>query len=312
MPKGFRLAVSEDQVKAVVTQVRDSGLKARGILRLNLEILDGLKEWTIQRIIGKENLVDPVRSERFRKAKRVGKTKKRKLISFLRGGGKNLPDFEVARIKGVSENSVAWYRRTRVRNILGCRRFTEGTENERRKKISAYYVKKRKERYDILCALQKDPLYGGRDAGVCPCSICGMSWFKTEVFFYRSSNKNKAGQGTFIWTCKTCMAELSALERMGKAPEEARRIVKESVWEPVVVANPSISSVDLWRLQSADTCKGLLVKCKACGKERPGNKKYFHAINGKGSGPKLVNFCLACPVMGRKRNFFSKYTLSRK
>lgn len=292
MPSGRRLKISEEQVD-VIRGHAQQGLKARRILRLNLKVLEGFGESTIQRIICREGLVDPVRSRRFRKAHRLTVEEKERLLSYLSGSGRNLPDLQVARNLGLTKQNVYWHRFKRIGAVQGPRRISPEIEQERRLKIRRYYAEQRARLYENLCALQSRLESQGFDAPLKTCSVCGDRRFATTDFFYLVNRSY--GEGNFSAACRVCATEMNVLKRLRRKPEEIMRIMSCLIWQKPVESESSLS--DQFRQDTSQRCTDPLVRCMACRKFWYRNGHYFHVDGG------LQSICLACPMKKGKRKF---------
>jgi hypothetical protein len=294
MPRGYRLAVSGDQIDAIRNLVLQTGIRARRIFLLNLPVLGGLNEGNIQRIIGREGLVDPLRGEHCRNAYRISSEKRGQVLAYLLGEGRDLSDLEVARVMRISKQSVIWLRMTRIGKWNGPRRISQVIEGMRRQKIALTRTRMRAQRWEDLSRLQNRLEAEGCGAPIRECKVCTEKRFELPNFFYRTSG------GGYFRTCTICMSEIDFLKNLGKRPDEIRQIMQWLIWRQPAKTASQLTGQFLH--DSILHCNNSLVFCATCKQQWYYNGNYFHT-DGVNGNRTLLDVCLACPVKRARRKF---------
>jgi len=267
-----------------------AGLTAEAIARLNIEMLKGVTPHAIRGVLRQAGLIDHKRSRWLTGARHVTKEQVAAAEALIKERGEDLPDSAAARILRVSRCSFARVRLRVMGRILGPPRRSMPDERERRRKIVHAHFRDRGQSL-VRCYVAAASLAQDVRAIPKPCALCRRPWFRDPMFYYYSASEQRPKFGT----CRVCTGEMRHLRRLGKDPEQIRRIAGETVWYLPRVDRATLNV----RFQNDSNmhCPDPLHRCLRCGKTWYANRNYFHRVlSGESQQSLILRVCLACPV----------------
>jgi hypothetical protein len=202
------------ELKKLTTFTHDYGFSASFIAQMGL--LPGRTKDSISKMMGRHGLGDPAIKERARHACRFDPARREDFQRFLLGEGRLLPSIAVARQWGISQKTVAAYRRRLGLQLSWVEaRSSDDFRRQQRKRAAAFIAHTRqrwrqwRERKKELWEKLRQQLTERPD---CPpervCRSCGGQWYATREFFHVRTRRSSAGvQISYCRTCRLCRAE---------------------------------------------------------------------------------------------------------